>query len=205
MNHPIKAMLTLPLLATLVLSVVYAATAGANIERTIATSPSQTAIVLIGRGEPPHDFPKKELHQARHALNQMASHAHEIKNKNLALKLLNWPVTRENNPYYFGVKDFATELELETNCPVFFGFNEFCSPTTTHAIQSAIDAGLTNLVVISTMMTPPNDNHAEHNILSAMKHAQTSLPNVEMTYAWSSPARGGAILLRDQVKKALKK
>ena len=229
-NH-IKYTLTIPmitlgmLIATMLISTQSSATAqpktSANsVTAANMTSPADTAIVLIGHGVPHNDFPRSELRKAMHALNQMSGHSHgesehaekdhkgtvehDIPNKHLALKLINWPVTRENNPYYFGVKDIATDLRQQSGLNVFIGFNEFCGPTTQGAIETAIQQGYTKLIVTSVMLTP-GGGHSEKDILNSMKQAQAQYPNVTMSYAWPFPTARIANVLHMQVKDELNK
>ncbi|QQE10281.1 hypothetical protein JD969_12295 [Planctomycetota bacterium] len=172
----------------------------------------ETAIVLIGHGVPPSDFPRNELRAAIKALNEMSGHSHgegdgddghDHEGIELAEKLINWPLTRENNPYYFGVKAIADSLRSQSDLPVFIGLNEFCGPTTDQAIETAIKQGYTNLIVTTVMMTP-GGGHSEKDILSSMKRAQENYEHVEMTYAWPFPVERIAGVLHQQVMDVIK-
>ncbi|QDU32094.1 Sirohydrochlorin cobaltochelatase [Poriferisphaera corsica] len=165
------------------------------------------AVVLVGHGVPPSDFPRNELRAAIKALNEMTGHdhgdggedhEHDAEGEVLAKKLLNWPMTRENNAYYFGVKDIADVLRSRSGLPVFIGFNEFCGPTTGDAIDTAVKQGYTHVIVTTVMMTP-GGGHSERDILNSMKRVEENYPHVKLTYAWPFPVERVAGVLHEQV------
>ena len=66
---------------------------------------------------------------------------------------------------------------------MYVGFNEFCDPCIVDAIGLAVEAGVTRVLVLTTMMTAGGD-HSERDIPDAIDRAKVHYPDVEMVYAW---------------------
>lgn len=185
-------------------------------------SAEPVAIVLVGHGAPPNDFPKEKVGRAMSAVHQLAhadAHAHDGAGGDhghdgaahprgdsddlaLARELVNWPRTPENDPYFYGVHSIADDLEAESGIKVYVGFNEFCVPTTTDAIERAIDDGARQVIVTTVMMTP-GGGHSEKDIRNSIHQAQHQSPGVTITYAWPFPTQRLAHVLHLQVNDAI--
>jgi sirohydrochlorin cobaltochelatase len=81
------------------------------------------------------------------------------------------------------VEALAASLAGLTGCRVIAGYNEFCSPDIPAAIEEALAAGATE-VVVATTMTTQGGEHAEHEIRELVEAAQKRHPAARIWYAW---------------------
>ncbi len=164
------------------------------------------AVVLVGHGAPPNDMPKDQLRAAMtatYAAHSGGGHAHDDGSHAHAddplQRMLNWPRTPKNDPYFFGVKSIAESLHEQSGQEVFVGFNEFCGPTTDQALEEAIASGAKEIIVLSVMFTP-GGSHSESDILASVDAVRKKHPGTNITYAWPYPVDRIGHLLTEQVR-----
>jgi len=160
------------------------------------------AIILVGHGGVPSDFPKSKLKRLRE-LEARRSHYHIPceEETNLDFEIRNWPRTAEIDPYQVGVKSIAAHLaEKCPNHRVAVAYNEFCAPTIAQSAAGLVDTGVQEITVISTMLTP-GGNHTEHEIPHLVDQLKKTYPDVRFIYAWPFDLDRMAQLLADQVER----
>jgi sirohydrochlorin cobaltochelatase len=105
-----------------------------------------TAVVLAMHGAPPVDFPRDELAEMlglHMRLEQPAMAAGErtrleARHAGLDARIRSWPRTPETDPFFGASVQLAERLGAVAGCPVFLGFNEFCSPSVDEALDKAV-------------------------------------------------------------------
>lgn len=167
---------------------------------------STTNIVLAMHGAPPVDFPRDELAEF-FGLHMRLEHGPpggeerarlEARHAELEEKLLGWPRTPQNDPFYAASLEMAEHLEEATSRRVVLGFNEFCAPTLDEALaEGARDAQ--RVVVVTPMMTRGGE-HSERDIPVAIARARAAHPDVEFLYAWPFDAADVAGFLAGQIE-----
>jgi len=149
----------------------------------------KVAIVLVMHGVPPKDFPvedKNELLMLHHRLHSVAGpEASHMKRRHdeLAESLLGWQRTPKNDPFFTASGKIAESLNKKTGWDVFLGFNEFCRPTVSEAMERAARAGAKKIVVVTPMMTRGGE-HSEKDIPEAIEMGRRKFPEIEIVYAW---------------------
>lgn len=122
------------------------------------------AVVLIGHGGVPKDFPPEKI-----GLD------HEIRS---------WPRTPENDPFYFGMRAIAAKLALKLpDTKLVLAFNEFCAPSIEQAVEMLITEGFDEIKLLTTMFTP-GGVHSEFEIPKIIKTLQKKHPQACITYPW---------------------
>lgn len=152
----------------------------------------KNAIVIIGHGAPPLDFPRKELNEY-FVLNSKKerknfSKEDEKKLKKIEKKIRNWKRTKRNDPYWEGLHELSDIMEKESGFKVFTGFDEFCSPDVVECISNAVKCGYKKIFVLSSMLIK-GGSHSEKNILKKVKTAKSLFPHIDIHYAWPIPIK----------------
>ncbi|GAB4238555.1 MAG: hypothetical protein Kow00109_13050 [Acidobacteriota bacterium] len=144
---------------------------------TDAAGLQDTALVLVGHGALPKDYPRTEEFFRLHRENPQAAHEMEE-------EIRNWPRTEENDPYWAGFMK-VVEAVRRTNRfrGVYPAFNESCAPTVGEALEQASRSGAKRIVVTSIMLTP-GGVHSEKDIPAAITLFKEAHPDVEVVYAW---------------------
>lgn len=147
---------------------------------------SQSFVVIAAHGAPAVDYPRArvgllmalEMTVGRLPLFRQWQHA-------LDRDVRNWPRTATNDPYKTAVDDLAERLSTELGCQVFAGYNEFCSPTLSQALDTAAEASTaeSTVLVVPTMLLRGNQ-HTEEEIRQAVAEAQARHPQTHFYYAW---------------------
>jgi len=145
------------------------------------------AVVLIGHGGSPADFPRaliselKRLEGERQARKGLVMSAREAE---LDKQVREWPRTRATDPYKFGVEEIAAALapKLEGRRLV-VAYNEFCAPSVEEAIERLAAEGFGRIMLISTMFTR-GGVHAECEIPGIVLESRKKHPGVTVEYAW---------------------
>ncbi len=165
-----------------------------------------TKIVLVMHGMPPNDFPEEDVVELV-GLHRMIEGSggdiskHVIDRFNtLDAKVRNWPRDAENDPFWDASLRLATEISSETRCNVVVGFNEFCAPSVTDAIEIASQSSPARIVVTTPMMTPGGE-HSEGDIPEAIEKARGRFEGIEIVYAWPFSLSDVAGFLSSQVRK----
>ncbi len=93
----------------------------------------------------------------------------------------------------------AEELRVKGRYPsVAIAFNEFCGPTVAEAIDSLVDNGASEIIVLSSMVVP-GGVHSESDIKAETENAKQRHPQIKVTYAWPFAMEDLATLLCEQV------
>jgi len=170
----------------------------------------KTVIVLAMHGAPPLDFPRAELAeffilQARigHGESQDIQSPAALRYRELEEKIRTWPRTSENDPFYAGSLDLASELEQASGLKVIVGFNEFCAPTVDEALDRAVSRAEGKVIVITPMMTRGGE-HSAVEIPQAVERARKRHPGTEFIYAWPFATDAVARFLASQISPFLK-
>lgn len=121
------------------------------------------AVVLIGHGGVPRDFPR----------DQIGNEA----------KIRAWPRTPDNDPFYFGMELIRRSLEPRVGVPVVLAFNEFCAPSIEDAVADLVSQGFTEITLLTTMFTP-GGVHSEIEIPEIAHAVQKQYPGVKISYPW---------------------
>lgn len=80
------------------------------------------------------------------------------------------------------------------------GYNEFCAPSLEEALQSAVDKGVTKIVVATPMMTRGGE-HTEKDIPAKIKEFRKQYPKIEIVYAWPFDAVQVAQFLSEHISR----
>ena len=162
-----------------------------------------TVIVLAMHGAPPKDYPGSELmeffklHMALEhgdGFPQAMIHKHDEMDD----KIRQWPRTAKNDPFWYASHKLAQEMNRITGYDVIVGFNEFCSPSIDESLESAVQSGTDEIIVITPMMTPGGE-HSEIDIPQSIERAQESHPDVSFRYAWPFDLSVVASFLAEQL------
>lgn len=168
-----------------------------------------TTIVLAMHGTPPKDFPQAEvielfslharIEQAPPHLPAAQLEQWQQRYRELDEKVRLWPRTPENDPFYAASQQIAALLSAETGYEVVLGFNEFCAPDLSTALERAA-ATAERVIVVTPMMTPGGE-HSEEDIPAAIRQAQAKYSQVDFRYAWPFDLRETAQFLAQQIGK----
>ncbi|MDD2251602.1 MAG: CbiX/SirB N-terminal domain-containing protein [Dehalococcoidales bacterium] len=162
-------------------------------------------IVLATHGAPPKDFPRQEmaeffkLHSMAETGRPMAQ-AESMRYEELENKMRLWPRCIENDPFYHASHLLAAEMQKQSGLRVIPGFNEFCAPDITQALESAIEQGARKVVVVTPMLTR-GGMHAEVEIAQIVEQVSKENPDVCIAYAWPFQTEDVAQFLLKQVKR----
>ncbi|MFW9800350.1 MAG: sirohydrochlorin chelatase [Candidatus Thorarchaeota archaeon] len=165
-----------------------------------------TKIVLVMHGMPPKDFPKDELMEFVGLHRMIEGSAHDISEHILYrfdvldTKVRNWPRDAENDPFWDASLRLAEEISSETRCAVVVGFNEFCAPSISDAIDIAAQERPSKIVVTTPMMTPGGE-HSEEDIPDAIEKARGRFEEIEIVYAWPFSLTEVAGFLSSQIRR----
>ncbi len=145
---------------------------------------SPEGIILVGHGRKALDTPAtliEEYQRGRLASSRATSSASSER------RIREWPRTPQTDPYKAGLERIAEALRKELpESRVALAFNEFCAPTIAEAARSLIDEGVTDIALISTMMTP-GGSHAEHDLPMAVGALRDRYSDVRFRYDWPIP------------------
>lgn len=144
------------------------------------------AIVLIGHGGVPKDFPRDKVKRliALESERQRLGTQMSQEERELDAEIRNWPRNKENDPYQHGMEQIADSLKKrvgETTLRV--AYNEFCGPSVEDASEKLIDEGYDYLVFVSTMFTP-GGVHSEFEIPEIVEDLKKKFPTINFEYKW---------------------
>ena len=144
---------------------------------------SQT-VVLVGHGSVATDVPRpliqrlRALEQQRQATGAPMS-AEEM---DLDRKVRQWPRNPTSDPYKAGIDAIAERLRARVG-RVVVAFNEFCAPSLEDAVHELAREGVTQVTVVTTMLTP-GGMHSEIEIPGSVHALQRVYPKMRIRYAW---------------------
>lgn len=147
----------------------------------------KTVVVLAAHGAPARDYPRWKVgvlmaiemsgERMKYLPGLSKWHAH------LESEIRNWPRMLENDPYQAAVNELVSGLEVELGLPVIAGYNEFCPPTISDALDQAASHEADRVIVIPTMLLKGNE-HTEAEIADEIESARKRHPQIEFIYAW---------------------
>ncbi len=163
-------------------------------------------VVLAMHGAPPRDFPEDELAEfftlhARVGHGGAGPESLSARIEELEARLRRWPRTGDNDPFYAGSIELAEQLRRASGLDVILGFNEFCSPSLTEALDRAARSAQKSLVV--TPMMTRGGEHSAVDIPAAIQAARERHPGKEFVYVWPFPAQDIARFLAGQISRCL--
>ncbi len=157
---------------------------------------------MVGHGGLPQDCPPelvakfKRLEGARRDRNLPAS-AEEIE---VDRTIRMWPRTAESDPYQAGLESLAESLRpFLKDRTLSIAYNEFCTPTIVAAAEDQIGKGITDITVVTTMLTP-GGSHSEIEIPEEVEKIKQKFPEVKVEYAWPFDLSKVAGMLQEQIE-----
>ena len=148
--------------------------------------PPHRAVVLVGHGGVPRDYPRERLMQLRALETRRRASGSPPSQEEAALEheLRHWPRTPANDPYQAGLKSLAAHLRPRLEpAQLVLAYNEFCTPTVAEAIRALAAEGVADIVAVPSMFTP-GGVHAEIEIPETISALQAELPHLRLHYAW---------------------
>ena len=144
------------------------------------------AVVLVGHGGVPRDYPRERLMQLRALETRRRAGGSPPSQEEMALEreLRHWPRTPANDPYQAGLKSLAAHLRPRLEpARLVLAYNEFCAPTVAEAIRTLAAERITDIVAVPSMFTP-GGVHAEIEIPQTINEIRAELPHLRLHYAW---------------------
>jgi sirohydrochlorin cobaltochelatase len=142
------------------------------------------ALVFVGHGGVPSDFPTEELSELKRLEGARRGGAlASARESELDVKLRGWPRSPETDPYRVGFERLAEALRQQTALPVYVAYNEFCAPSVEEAVAQAVQDGHDDLTLLTSMITP-GGNHAAREIPELAERCRQRLEGVRIRYAW---------------------
>jgi sirohydrochlorin cobaltochelatase len=148
--------------------------------------PARRAVVLVGHGGVPRDYPRERLMQLRALETRRRASGSPPSQEEAALEheLRHWPRTPANDPYQAGLKSLAAHLRPRLDpARLVLAYNEFCAPTVAEAIRTLAAEGVTDIVAVPSMFTP-GGVHAEIEVPQTINELRAELPHLRVQYAW---------------------
>jgi len=166
----------------------------------------KTILILTMHGMPPKDFPRREigeyfsLHMLMENSPQRMDDQQRQRYSALNEQVRSYPRTAANDPFYFNSQEMAQRLAAETGFETLFCFNEFCNPSLTDVVDTAVENGAQHIIILTPMMTRGGD-HAEEDIPADLETLRKTYPEVEFRYAWPFDPVEVTRFLAGQVKR----
>ena len=159
------------------------------------------AVVLVGHGGVPRDFPRKDLQRLKALEGERRARGGSPSDEETALehRIRTWPRTPTTDPYRTGLETLATALRpLVAPATLVLAYNEFCAPALDDAVDALVASGARHIVVVPSMLTP-GGVHSETEIPETIAHLRTRHPDAQLRYAWPFAMDAVARLLASQV------
>ena len=171
-------------------------------------SAPRIAVVLIGHGAPATDCPPQLVGELMslewRAPHAAEGHAHlEGRAAELDQRIRAWPRQAGNDPYKAGLERLGQVLRPLLPTDLFIiGYNEFCRPSISEALEEMIRRGATRILVLPTMLTP-GGVHSEKDIPRELESVRRTHPGITIDYLWPFDLQQVAALLAAHVGCAL--
>ena len=121
------------------------------------------------------------------------------KEKELESIIRNWERTPESDPYKSGLEKLASHLAPRLEGFILkTAYNEFCYPSIEQAAHELVNEGVTEVILITTMITP-GGSHSEKEIPEEVEALSLNYPNVNFQYAWPYDLEAFSTLLSDHI------
>ena len=147
---------------------------------------AERAVVLVGHGGVPSDFPRADLTRLKALEGRRAATGGEPSDEERALdaKIRTWPRSPATDPYKAGFEKLAAAIAPKLGgAALYVAYNEFCAPTLDHAVERAIAGGARDVTVVPSMITP-GGVHSEVEIPHTLEALRPRFPEVTIRYAW---------------------
>jgi sirohydrochlorin cobaltochelatase len=144
------------------------------------------AVVLIGHGGVPKDFPSEKVGRLRmlEAGRQKNNTKMSDEEKKLDCEIRSWPRTPKNDPFHFGILSIAKHLQNKIgSTKLVIAYNEFCGPSIEEATEQLVRENYKHVVFLTTMFTP-GGVHSEFEIPATVDTLKKQYPNVQFEYPW---------------------
>ncbi len=158
-------------------------------------------VVLVGHGGVPKDCPPELIRRFKALEGQRRSKGLPPTQEELDLdgQIREWPRTPETDPYQQGLQRLGEKLEpLLEDSRLVLAYNEFCAPTLQTAVENLSKEGITDVVVVPSMITP-GGSHSQVEIPEAIEQLKIKFPNITFRYAWPFELDQIAELLAGQI------
>jgi sirohydrochlorin cobaltochelatase len=165
---------------------------------------SRYAVILVGHGGVPRDFPREQVRRLKALEAQRRASGAEPSEEEIALdrKIRTWPRTAANDPYRAGLQSVAVALQKALGeVPLIVAYNEFCAPDVEEAVESLVARSVERITVLSSMLTP-GGVHSEIEIPETLGKLRARHPGVDIRYAWPLDLEMVADLLARHVSAA---
>jgi sirohydrochlorin cobaltochelatase len=144
------------------------------------------AVVLVGHGGVPSDYPRDRLSRLRslEARRRAVGGPVSDEERELDRHVRAWPRTSRTDPYRAGLEALAERLAAKLpDARLQAAYNEFCAPSIDDAVSALVRDGATDIVVVSAMLTP-GGSHAEIEIPEELDRLREAHPGASIRYAW---------------------
>jgi len=161
------------------------------------------AVILIGHGGLPSDIPKEIVEDFMRVHKTRVRAGTPITPKEIELDstIRNWERTPESDPYKSGLEKLASHLASKLEGIILkTAYNEFCYPSIEQAAHELVNGGVTEVILITTMITP-GGSHSEIEIPEEVEALSLNYPKVSFQYAWPYDLDAFSILLSDHINK----
>lgn len=163
----------------------------------------ERAVVLVGHGGVPSDFPRAELSRLKvlEGRRQAERTLMSEEERSLDDKLRGWPRSDATDPYRAGLERIARALAPRLDgVALYLAYNEFCAPSIEQAIAHAIREGAREVTVVPSMVTP-GGVHSEREIPQVLALLRDEHPEVVIRYAWPFSEELVAELFTEQLRR----
>lgn len=166
------------------------------------TSCSTTAVILVGHGAVPKDYPRDQVMRLKALEGRRQTTGAEPSSEEIDLdqKVRSWPRTPSTDPYQVGLETLAASLApLLPNVIFKLAYLEFCAPTLEDIVDEVVTAGATTILVAPSMLTP-GGVHSEVDIPHILDRLREQYPSVTLRYAWPFDMTRVAHLLAEHLQ-----
>jgi sirohydrochlorin cobaltochelatase len=163
---------------------------------------SRRALVLVGHGGVPRDYPPDRLLRLRAlgARRRATGAPPSDEEVTLEAELRHWPRTPATDPYQVGLQSLAENLQLRLgSVRLELAYNEFCTPTLAEAVRALVAEGATDIVAVPSMITP-GGVHTELDIPESIGALRVEFPHLDIRYAWPFAAERLAALFVEHLR-----
>jgi sirohydrochlorin cobaltochelatase len=164
--------------------------------------PPHRAVVLVGHGGVPRDYPRERLMQLRALETRRRASEAPPSDQEAALEheLRHWARTPANDPYQAGLKSLAAHLRPRLEpARLVLAYNEFCAPRVAAAIRALAAEGVADIVAVPSMFTP-GGAHAEIEIPETLSALRAEVPHLRLQYAWPFAGEHLAAFLAEHLR-----